>query len=314
MIYMKKIFAAAIMMAFAVTASAQFHYGLRAGYALNTKTFGVKDVSLSANPGINHGFYVGPQVEYYILPNLAVSGQILFQKSGGHFNGSPEKVYINAQQMMKDLDEMQYKYSGEHVVENAIVRPLSTKAIIGPEDEEGPGEIMKILQTIVSVNNAKGDISQYDMSVPLSIKFTSGKLGVIAGVNLNYTIFSNISFSATMNAMGGGETYSSKDIVDDVDFRKDIADAYMDLYGPDSVKKTDEDGDPTMSLNEFYTKAIAQRFTVGAHVGLEYMFTKNFGIQAIYSRSLMNNVRKPWNDMIKASGQIIQIGMVFNIQ
>ncbi|MBQ9893740.1 MAG: outer membrane beta-barrel protein [Bacteroidales bacterium] len=308
---MKRIFAAAIMMAFAVTASAQFHYGLRAGYALNTKSLGVKDVSLSVNPGINHGFYVGPQVEYYILPNLAVSGQILFQKSGGHFNSSPEKVYINAQQMMKDLDEMQDKYSGE--VDHAF-KPLSTKGLIGPEDEEGPGGIGEILQTIVSVNNAKGDISQYDMSVPLSIKFTSGKLGVIAGVNLNYTIFSNISFSATMNAMGGGETYSSKDIIDDIDFKKGIAETYMDLYGPDSVKKTDEDGDPTMSLNEFYTKAIAQRFTVGAHVGLEYMFTKNFGIQAIYSRSLMNNVRKPWNDMIKASGQIIQIGMVFNIQ
>ena len=304
---MKKILISVLaVFAFVATASAQIHYGVRAGYQLNNQTYSVKGADIGLQTGFNHGFYVGGQVEYEILPGLSIMGTLQFDKSGGYLKADGAKVMEAMTNFNNEAREMHEKNNPDERIPK--LKPLSTKAggeLISEEDGPDMGDIMKMLST----SKGHAAVDRYNVALPISFKYQSGPLAILAGVNLGFMVASNINPYASVN---NGATTIDKDMINErIGFN--LLDTYGELYGYDKVEARFENNDP-MTLTEFYNKVIAQRFTLGIHAGAEYYFTKNIGVQVLYTRGLLNNIKKPLNELVKGGDQAFQFGLIYKIK
>lgn len=273
------IFALAAAIMVSATAQAQLQFGVRAGYGLNNASWHVKGASAKLNLGINHGFYVGPEARMNLGDMFGVSAGLQFEQMGTTFKSDATK--------------------GSENVSNIILNELSgLKQDLGPENYTYfKDSLVNPLKAQYQGTSTEATLVLYNISVPLSIRANFGKLGVLGGIDLRYTVSNNLS--CTIKQQGQPD-------VTETAFETAIAQA--DYYIKGGQKPAD---DATMKVNDFYNEHLKQSFTVGAHIGADYELYEGVALQVVYNFGLTSFIRKPWNNALGAKANSLQVGLSY---
>lgn len=295
---MKKIlFVFLLLFASLAILKAQPSFGVKAGYSLNDQVLKVHSASPELFLGKNHGFYVGGQFEYRFGSVFALQTAVQFQKNGATLRANPEKVLKNFASTVVGLPN----FSREKYIKDNGWDPANLT-------EEQKKELNEYLADPLGISTSpikdpKASIDLYSVSMPLTAKvYMSDKFALLAGVNLNYTVLSDLRFKTRFQL-----NPSDPEIVfDEKTIEPQLAQLSNFLF------LTEYDADAKLSLNEFYRKRLSNPFTVGAHIGMEYYIIKNVGVQLLYSRGLMSNIKKPFNKTASLTNRAVSLGMVYS--
>lgn len=294
---MKKIlFVFLLLFASLAILKAQPSFGVKAGYSLNNQVLKVHSASPELSLGMNHGFYVGGQFEYRFGSVFALQTAIQFQKNGATLRANPEKVLKNFASTVVGLP----KFSRDEFIKDKGWDPANLT-------EEQKKELNEYLANPLGISfpikDPKASIDLYSVSMPLTAKvYMSDKFALLAGVNLNYTVLSDLKFKARYQE----DPSDPEIVVDEKTIEPQLAQLSNFLF------LTEYDVDAKLSLNEFYRKRLSNPFTVGAHIGMEYYIIKNVGVQLLYSRGLMSNIKKPFNKTASLTSRAVSLGMVYS--
>lgn len=279
--------------------NAQPSYGVKAGYSLNNQVLKLNSASPELSIGMNHGFYVGGQFEYRLGSVFALQTALQFQKNGATLRGNAEKIVKNINSTVLSLPPM----SRERYIESKGWDPNSLTDDQKKELEEYLADPLNLLSTLPIEGSSKASIDLYTVTMPLSAKiYMSDKFALLAGVNLNYTVLSDLRFKVRVVPSPGDPSV----VLDEKYVEESLSQISNQLFG------TEYAPDDKLSLNEFYKKRFSNPFTVGAHIGLEYYIIENLGVQLLYSRGLMNNIKKPFNKTASLTSRAVSLGMVYS--
>ena len=279
--------------------NAQPSYGVKAGYSLNNQVLKLNSASPELSIGMNHGFYVGGQFEYRLGSVFALQTALQFQKNGATLRGNAEKIVKNINSTVLSLPPM----SREGYIESQGWDPNSLTEAQKKELEDYLADPLNMLSTLPIEGSSKASIDLYTVTMPLSAKiYMSDKFALLAGVNLNYTVLSDLRFKVRVVPSPGDPSV----VLDEKYVEEKLSEISNQLFGTEHAP-----GDK-LSLNEFYKKRFSNPFTVGAHIGLEYYIIENLGVQLLYSRGLMNNIKKPFNKTASLTSRAVSLGMVYS--
>lgn len=100
---MKKFLLIGAMSIFGMT-SAQFKYGVKAGYNLSNISVSSPAISAQALLGNRSGFYVGGVAEYGFGNNLSIQGEVLYNNLGARVNADFSKIPNTYNNLLVDFD------------------------------------------------------------------------------------------------------------------------------------------------------------------------------------------------------------------
>lgn len=272
------IIALAAMLMLSVAAQAQLRYGVRAGYGLNNASFSLKGSSVNINTGYNHGFYVGPELRMNFGDMLGVSAALQFEQLGttckvdaATYTENLSDILLNDIKLKEIYGQDTYNY-----LQDSVVNPAKVAA---------------------KGNTSEASIVLYNISLPLSLRGQFGKLGIMGGIDLRYTVSNKVGF--TIKQQG----------------QPDITEIILDPVMPSIAYHLDGGTAPgpeaTMSLNDFYKNYVKQSFNVGAHIGADYELYDGVALQVVYNWGLSSFIGKPWNKALAAKANSLQVGMSY---
>lgn len=282
--------------------NAQPSYGVKAGYSLNNQVLKLNSASPELSIGMNHGFYVGGQFEYRLGSVFALQTALQFQKNGATLRGNAEKIIKNFYSSLTGLPSVMNSLRDEYIKDKGW-DPNALNDDQKKELAEYLADPMDYLNTLPIEGSSKASIDLYTVTMPLSAKiYMSDKFALLAGVNLNYTVLNDLKFKVRFIPSPGDPSV----VLDEKSVEENVAQMSNQFFGTEYAP-----GDK-LSLNEFYKKRFSNPFTVGAHIGLEYYIIENLGVQLLYSRGLMNNIKKPFNTTASLTSRAVSLGMVYS--
>ena len=279
-LYMKRfIIALAVVLMASATAQAQLKFGVRAGYGLNNATWHIKGASAKLNLGINHGFYVGPEARMNLGDMFGVSAGLQFEQMGTKYKADAAKTSENTYNIiLNDLKGLKEELGpdGYSYFRDSVINPIKTQ---------------------YQGTSTEATLVLYNISLPLSVRAHFGKLGLLGGIDLRYTVSNKLT--CTLKQQGQPD-------ITETAFETEIAMA--DYY----IKGGQKPADGTkMKLNDFYSEHLKQSFTVGAHIGADYELYEGVALQVVYNFGLTSFIRKPWNNVIAARANSLQVGLSY---
>ena len=291
---MKKILvAASLMLAMAVSASAQFqfHAGVTAGYSLTKDRITAKGFNAFAETGFGHGFYVGPTFEFNFGEHFALEADVLFTRESGAIKVNPEKFMTGLNAAVKGIADKVYDINDvpedQRDYSDPYEPPFSDAQI---EDIKG--------------QYVKGRLSTYGLRIPVVAKYKYGRLGVFAGVYADCHLFSQVNIDANIEQGGAVVRYTEKS----EEIKQFSTMGYYMLGG----EKAPEGGitqDNLKTPAQMFDKAIASRFSMGAIAGVEINFTDNIGMSVAYYHDILSNLQKQYNKAAKLYGSGLNVGL-----
>ena len=266
---MKRIVISLTALLLTSTAWAQLHYGFKAGYGLNNAVAKNQHSSTRLGLGYNHGFYLGGELRYNLSEALGLQVALQLDKMGTTPN-------VEAGAMLEGLAKMM----------GTELKGLGQQ----------PDSLLASAAQLKGVA-MKGTINHYNISLPLSVRCAFGQLGITAGIDLRYTVSSQVSMSLKMP---GGVT---------------LEDKMLEQYLPAAAYVIDGGTPPTpgatMTMQKFHDDYLLRRFGVGLHVGADYELYDNVALQVAYRWGLSSTLQKRWNDALMLQSRSLQVGMVY---
>lgn len=270
----RTIIALAACLMLSATAQAQLRYGVRAGYGLNNLRAVPQNATTRISLGINHGFYAGVELRYGFGDMLGVQAALQFEKMGARFYsdlGKSEKTFMDI--VYNDLKGLQLSKSEKD----------SLMAQFGLVSN--------------SETTTEFTLNTYNVALPISLHFKFGSLGVLAGVDLRYTVSSKVTMAMKEP---GQPTVDESVLADFLPYAAYIIDG-----------GTPPATGATMPLQKFYNDYLEQRFGFGLHLGADYEIYENVTLQAVYHWGLSSILRKPWSNVSSLKPNSLQVGMSY---
>ena len=274
--------------------------GLAAGYSMNNEALRLKGSSTTTWLGVNHGFYAGPQFDFNLGKDFSLRTGLYFRQSGSNFFMDLEKIMVNLSQVSKDV-EMGSKELFNYLTENPDMEISS--GVTAQDILDGMTDyhdyLDKALETMRGTD-ISARVSRYNLVLPVLFRYTTGRLSVSAGVNLNLMLGCNVKVLANMPK---GIVYSDKDLESYFPY------AHMLLT---EIPPSSEN--PKMSAKKFYALDIAHEFTVGLQIGIDYYITDWMSLQLSYLHGLRSDVKEPWTDLCTVGDRAFQAGLVYHFK
>ena len=108
-------------------ASAQFKYGVKAGYNLSNISVSSPAISAQALLGNRSGFYVGGVAEYGFGNNLSIQGEVLYNNLGARVNADFSKIPNAYNNLLVDFDLNGVNKAKGNITLHEISVPFSLK-------------------------------------------------------------------------------------------------------------------------------------------------------------------------------------------
>ena len=291
---MKKLFiAASLMLAMAVSASAQFqfHAGVTAGYSLTKDRITAKGITAFAETGFGHGAYVGPTFEFNFGEHFALEADLLFTREAGNLKINPNKFMTSLNKAVSAINDHFYDVNDVPASERTEGDPVPI-----PFDD---ADIQNMEGQLV-----KGSLSTYGLRLPVVAKYKYGRLSAFAGVYADCHLFSQVTLDAKVEVGGAIVHYTEKS-------NEIKAYTTMGYYYLGAEKMPQEGGieDHYKTPSQLYDKALASRFSMGAIAGVEINFTDNVGISVAYYHDILSNLKKQYNHAVKLYGSGLNVGL-----
>lgn len=279
-----------MLLVFAVTASAQFHAGVTAGYSLTKNRLTMKGADAFAETGFGHGFYIGPTFEYNFGEHFAIEASLLFTRESGHFYVDPYKWCSGVNGAYFDM--MNHFYDQNNIPEAERVYDEV------PYEESDLDYLTDMTQ--------EGTLSTYSLRLPFVAKMKYGRLGVFAGLYADCHLFSQVTCNISIEESGEILKLNEKSPL----IKQQATYAYYYL-GNEKIPEEDVDEMPEnqlKTLGQAYDKGIATRFNFGAIAGVEVYFTDNVGMNVSYYHDILTNFKKTFKKAGSFYGSGLNVG------
>lgn len=279
-----------MMLVFAVSASAQFHAGITAGYSLTKNRLTMKSVNGFAETDFGHGFYIGPTFEYNFGEHFAIEASLLFTRESGKLYVDPYKFCKSINDTYYDVMTSTYDLNNFPEGDRDYDYPFSDGDL---EDVEGMTQ--------------RGTISTYSLRLPFVVKMKYGRLGIFGGLYADCHLFSRLTCDISIEE--NNQILRLNENSPQVKMGATYAYYYL------GVEKFPENEPDHMSesewktLNQVYDKGIASRFNFGAIAGVEVYFTDNFGMNVSYYHDILTNFKKRFNKAGAFYGSGLNVGL-----
>ena len=287
---------AALLSAFCLDAQI-VDFGLGAGYSLANEALHMKGASTSILMGPNHGFYLEPQVDFNIGKGFSVRTGLQFRKGGSDLFLDLEKLSVNLNQIALDLQD-----GNRELVEYLREHPeMVNKDLTADKVEEYVNDYEKYTaETLETLKNTDItlNVDRYALTLPIVIRYTTGRLSVHAGVNLNCMVIDKVDFLAHMP---GGTVYSGKD-----------AAGYLPYLHYALTRMPPASENAVMGINKFYRLDFAHEFTVGLQAGVDFAVTDWMSLKFNYIHGLSSEIKHPWTDLFTLYERAWQFGLVYH--
>ncbi len=274
-------------------------FGLAAGYSMNDEALRLKGSSTTTWLGVNHGFYAGPQVDFNLGKNFSLRTGLYFRRAGSHMFLDLEKLAVNFNQIALDVEDgnkLVFDYLKEHP--DLDLGGVTSEQVLAGIDTYH--EYAERAVTTLKGSDLTMNTDRYGLTLPVLLRYTSGRLSVNAGVHLQLVLFNNIDLTANLP---GGVVYSDKDL------EKLLPYAHMVLT---QTPPTEEN--PRMKAERFYHLDVSHDFTVGLQVGVDYAVSDRISLQLSYLHGLRSDIRQPWTDLFTLKDRAVQAGVVYHFR
>lgn len=309
---MKRIYAIVFLsIATVLSASAQIKIGAGAGYSLDNQYLYLKGSSFSSGSGYAHGFYAGADVKFPIGSNFSLVAGLKFQKLGSDFNADGVKVVTGINESSRSIAHL---YDSKHLADNgysdadisAIQKDGYMEFKYGDESKVDVNNLQPwMLYPILKNGTLKGNLSLWNLSLPISACYSFGPLTILAGIDVGVNVYMDMEckVSAALSSLSLNVFDISNEATKHQLYTADYHINYKD------GDKFDEKG--KMEISEFLRKDVLNTVTFGAHAGAEVCFINHIGLRVIYYHDILSNVQSRWNNTLTGASSALQIGLMY---